>query len=255
MAARIAPVALGLTLLAATAGRAAEIRVMSGGAPREALAALVPEFERRTGHRVRLTFAVVTALAQRLGAGEETDAVLLPVPVIDRLVEAGPLRAEGRAVLGALSLSLIVRRGAPAPDIATPDALRRALTGARSVVLATPDATPSGAHMARVLEQLGIAAAMRDKVIHKPALDGGVDLVASGGAEIGVYPTSEVAHVPGVTVVGPLPPAVQLTIVYGGAVARAAAAPDAAASFVAYLADSARRPAWREAGFRPPGEP
>ena len=120
-----------------------------------------------------------------------------------------------------------MREGAPKPDISTPESFRATLLAARSVVHSSP-ATPSGAHLKRVIEQLGIADAMKDKIVYRPALDGGVELVAKGEAEIGMYPTSEVIHVKGVTLVGPLPAPLQLNTVYGAAVAADNAAPDPA---------------------------
>ena len=161
-----------LSVLLPTQGWPADFRVMSGGAPQEVVAALTPEFENQTGHKVTFTFAVITALQQRIANGEKTDVVLMPVPVIDQLVQTGTLRAENRATLGVLGISVIVRQGAAKPDISTPDRLRQALLEARSVVHATPTATPSGAHMAGMLEQLGIADALRNKVVHRPALAG-----------------------------------------------------------------------------------
>jgi molybdate transport system substrate-binding protein len=253
MSAWIGLAVASLALLLSTPGWSADLRVMSGGAPQEVLAALTPEFENRTGHRVTFSFAVITTLEQRLASGERTDVVLMPVPVIDKLVHAGSLRAENRATLGVLGISVIVRQGAAKPDISTPDRLRQALLKARSVVHATPTATPSGAHMARVLEQLGIAEQMQSKVIHRPALAGGADLVARGEAELGLYPTSEVVHVPGVAIVGPLPPALQLKIVYGAAIARDSAAPEAAAAFIGLLSAPDKRQVWLQAGFEPPG--
>src|SRR3954463_3286729 len=245
--------ALALTFLGSAQAGPADRRVMSGGAPQDVLAVLTPEFERQTGHKVTYPFAVVTALQQRLARGEKTDVALMPVPVIDNLVQAGTLQAENRATLGVLGVSVIVRQGAAKPEISTPDRLRQALLEARSVVHATPSATPSGAHMARVLEQLGIAEEMQSKVVHRPALDGGADLVARGEAELGLYPTSEVVHVPGVAIVGPLPPALQLRIVYGAAIARDSAAPEAAAVFIDFLSPPENRKAWLQAGFEPPG--
>ena len=106
------------------------------------------------------------------------------------------------------------------------------MLAAKSVVHATPGQTPSGNHMGKVMEQLGIVDAMAKKVIHKPALAGGVQLVASGEAEIGIYPASEVAGIKGLSIVGPLPAGIDLTIVYGGAAMTGGAAPDAAAAFV-----------------------
>ena len=226
---------------------------MSGGAPQEVVAVLTPEFENQTGHKLIFTFAVITALQQRLAKGEKTDLVLMPVPVIDQLVQTGTLRAENRATLGVLGISVIVRQGAAKPDISTPDRLRQALLEAHSVVHATPTATPSGAHLALVLEQLGIADALQSKVVHRPALAGGADLVARGEAELGLYPTSEVVHVPGVAIVGPLPPPLQLRIVYGAAIARDSAAPEVAAAFVGFLSAPENRKVWLQAGFEAPG--
>lgn len=246
---------LGLAVVSAASGGAlgADIRVMSGGAPQEALAVLVPQFEQQTGHKLAFTYAVISALQQKLAAGEKTDLVLMPVPAIDKLIQEAKLRAEGRAVLGGLGITVIVRQGAPLPDISTPESFRTTLLAARSVVHSTPTATPSGAHMKRVIEQLGIAEAMKDKIVYRPALDGGVDLVAKGEAEIGMYPTSEVIHVKGVMLVGPLPAPLQLNTVYGAAVAADNAAPAPAFAFIKFLSDPANRKVWKDAGFDPPG--
>jgi molybdate transport system substrate-binding protein len=106
--------------------------------------------------------------------------------------------------------------------------------------------------MGKVMGQLGIADAMAKKVILKPALDGGVQLVVAGQAEIGIYPTSEVAGVKGLTVVGPLPTGINLEIVYGAAATTDSAAPNAASAFVKFMAASENRPVWKEGGFEPP---
>ena len=76
---------------------------------------------------------------------------------------------------------------------------------AKSIAHANPAATPSGAHFAKVWEQLGIADALKPKLIFRNALDGGVAAVTKGEAEVGLYPLSEVIHEKGVTVVGLIP--------------------------------------------------
>jgi molybdate transport system substrate-binding protein len=102
------------------------------------------------------------------------------------------------------------------------------------------------------MEHFGIADAMAKKVILKPALDGGVQLVAAGQAEIGIYPASEVTGVKGLTIVGPLPVEIDLQIVYGAAVTTNSAAPNAASAFVKFIAAPENRPVWKEGGFEPP---
>jgi molybdate transport system substrate-binding protein len=242
---------LTLSLCAATAASAfaADIRVYSGGAPKEALAVIAPAFEKHSGHKVQFTFAVTSALEQKLAAGDRPDMVLMPLPVIDKLVETGTLRPEPRATLGTVGIAMIVRRGAAAPDISTVDRLRQVLTEARSIVHANPKDTPSGAHLARMSEQLGIADAMQKKVVYRNALDGGVELIAKGEAEIGMYPVSEVISSKGVRAVGLLPEAVQLATVYGAAVHAQNSSPGPAGEFVEFLANPVNRKIWRNAGF------
>jgi molybdate transport system substrate-binding protein len=118
------------------------------------------------------------------------------------------------------------------------------------VVHATPGKTPSGTHMGKVMEQLGIADVMAKKTVHKPAVDGGVELVATGEADIGIYPASEIAAVKGLAVVGPLPVGIDLTIVYGGAATTGSG--EAAAAFVKFMAAAENRAVWKEAGFELP---
>lgn len=231
---------------------AEEIRVMSGGAPQHALAALTPAFEKQSGHKVIFTFAVITEIRKRLQAGEKTDMVLMPVPVIEAFIKDQKMRTEGHAALGRLGINMIVREGMTPPDISTPESFKKALLDARSIVYSTPTATPSGAHMANVVEQLGIADAVQKKVTYRPALDGGAELVASGEAEIGIYPSSEIMHVKGVTLVGPLPSALQLSIVYGTAAMADNQTPGPALEFMKFLADPTNRAVWKDAGFDTP---
>lgn len=229
------------------------IKVMSGGAPKEIFLKLTPQFERQAGHTVEYVFAVMSALRDRLAAGEKTDVLVMPTNSLDGYQQSNTVRAQGRAVLGLVSINAIVRTGAPKPDLSTPEKVKQAILNSRTITHATPGATPSGTHMGKLMEQLGIAAAMKDRIIHRPALEGGVQLVASGQAEIGFYPKSEVINTAGLTLVGPLPAAIQLTTIYGAAVTTGSATPDAAAAFIAFMSNPAHRAAWIEAGFDPPG--
>jgi molybdate transport system substrate-binding protein len=243
--------ALAALLHAGVPGMAAEINIMSGGAPKEALAILIPQFEKLTGHHIKMTYAVISALQQKLAAGETPDMVLLPTSAIADLVKAGTLKSEGNAPFGTIEVVAIVRDGAPRPDISTPDAFRSALLNAGSIAY-SPPTTPSGAHMARLAERLGIADAIKEKVTYRAALDGGVQIVAVGKAEIGIYQSSEVVHVKGVTGLGPLPDALQLKLVYGGAVTAANADPEPALAFIKFLTEAQNKKVWKDAGFDPP---
>ncbi len=227
----------------------ASIRVFSGGAPQSAFALLTPNFEQQAGCKVDYVFEVTSALDARLKAGENADVLVLPVPVLHGHAKAGKLRNDARATFGSIGVTVVVKAGAPKPDISTKEKFRAAMLAARSIIHATPGKTPSGTHLGKVMQDLGIAEAIAKKTIFKPALEGGVEVVASGEAEIGIYPASEVVMVKGLSVAGPLPPGLDLTIVYGGAAT--ADSGEAAAAFVRFMAAPENRGAWKSAGFTP----
>jgi len=229
------------------------IRIMSGGAPKEIFLQLTPRFERQSGHKAEYVFAVMSALRDRLAAGEKADVLVMPTNILDVYQQSGVVRAQGRAILGLVSINAVVRTGAPKPDLSTPEKVKQAILNSRAITHATPGETPSGTHMGKLIEQLGLADAMKGKIIHRSALAGGVQMLTSGEAEIGFYPKSEVINTGGLEVVGPLPAAIQLTTIYGAAVTASSPAPDAGAAFIAFMCDPKHRAAWAHAGFDPPG--
>jgi molybdate transport system substrate-binding protein len=246
-------IALSAAMVTSMSASATEIRVMSGGAPKEVFAQLTPMFEQQTGNKVVFVYDVLTALREKIAAGEKADVLVMPVPMLDGYARDGKLRANTESTFGTVGISAVVKQGAPQPDISTKEKFREAMLSARSIVHATPGKTPSGTHMGKVMEQLGIADAVAKKVVHRPALEGGVQLVAEGQADIGIYPASEVANVKGVTIIGSLPGGIELNIVYGGAATADSAAGEAAAAFVRFMAAPENRSVWKHAGFDPPG--
>ena len=197
--------ALALTLSAILAN-ADEIHVLSGGGAQAALRASIPAFEKATGHRVYPTFAHVSVIQRKLAAGETADLMLLPVPLIAALEKTLALRPEGRLVLARVGIAVIVRNGTTPPDISTPDDIRKMLIDARSIEI-PPSNGPAGSHLARMIEQLGIAEAVRPKLVIKAAIDGGAQLVADGKVDLAMQLLSEVQSAKGIVVVGLLPPA------------------------------------------------
>ena len=228
------------------------LRIFSGGAPKEIFLQLTPQFEGTSGHKIEYVFAVMSALRDKLAAGENADVLVMPTNILDDYQKNGVVQAHGRAILGLVSVNAVVRAGVPNPDLSTPDKVKQAILNSHTIVHATPGATPSGTHMGKLIEQLGIADAMKGKIIHRPALEGGVQLVASGEAEIGFYPKSEIVNTDGLSVVGPLPAAIQLTTIYGAAVSAGSTNADAARAFIAFMTEPAHRAAWAHAGFDPP---
>jgi molybdate transport system substrate-binding protein len=228
------------------------LRIFSGGAPKEIFLQLTPRFEQKTGHKVEYVFAVMSALRDKVAAGDKADVLVMPTNILDDYQKSGVVQGQGRAILGLVSVNAVVRSGAPKPDLSTPDKVKQSILNSRAIVHATPGATPSGTHMGKLIEQFGIADAIKGKIIHRPALEGGVQLVASGEAEIGFYPKSEVVNTSGLSLVGPLPDEIQLTTIYGAAVTAGSAHADASRAFIAFMTDQAHRAAWAHAGFDPP---
>ena len=245
---RVAAVLACAVASSVVAGRADEIRVFAGGAPQQALRALAPGFEQASGHRIGFTFALVTAIEQKLANGEKPDLIVLPAALIAAMEKSIRLRPEGRGVLARVGVAVITREGAPRPDISTSEAIRKALLAARSIAVPEPS-TPSGAHLVRMIEQLGMADAIMPKLIIRAEIDGGADLVASGKADIGFYLLSEVQPAKGITVVGLLPAALQSFVVYGTAIPADNASPGPAMSFVRYISEASRKKNWTGAGF------
>jgi len=230
----------------------AAIRIFSGGAPQDVFKQLTPKFERQSGHKTEFVFTVMSALREKVAAGEPVDVLVMPTNILDGYEKDGVVRAQGRAVFGLVGINAVVRAGAAKPDLSTSDKVKQAMLAARAITHATPGETPSGTHMGKLIETLGIAQSMQGKVIPRSALRGGIELVASGEAEIGFFPKSEVLD-PRLSLVGPLPPAIQLTTVYGVAVTAKSAAPDAGQAFIAFMADPQHRAVWSDGGFDPPG--
>jgi molybdate transport system substrate-binding protein len=230
----------------------ANIQVLTGGAPKEVLTLLTPDFEKKTGHKLHCTYVVISAIQQKLAAGENPDVVLMPAPALEAQVKAGVMRDAPRPNLGIVRVGMVVREGAPKPDISTLEKFKQAVRAAKTLVHSNPAATPSGAHLGKMWDQLGMTDAIKAKVTHRSALDGGVDAIKNGEVEVGFYPVSEIISVKGVSLAGLIPDEVQLDTVYAAGVLTANAAPDAAIAFVNFLADPAHAKNWKHAGFEPP---
>ena len=229
------------------------ITSIAGGAPKPVFDKLGPKFEQRTGYRLNALYDTMSGIAGRVTAHEAIDVLVMPVPLIDAYVKDGTVQAAGRAKLAIIGLGVGVKDGGNVPDVSTPDALREALLAAHAVVHAPPSATPSGAQSDKVFKELGIANAMTGRVVHKAGLAGGVAMIASGEAGLGIFPKSEIVNAKGVALAGPLPPQLQLNIVYGAGIVAASPVAGPAAEFIRFLIEPESRKVWTTCGFDAPG--
>jgi molybdate transport system substrate-binding protein len=227
-----------LLLVLGIKAEAAELKVLSAFGMQSVLEDLGPQFERATGHQLALAFATGGATVQRVQGGEAADVVITLRQGIDTLVKDGKVPAGNVTVLARSGIVVIVRKGAPKPDISSPDALKRTLLAAKSLSYVEPaSGGASGIHFAKVLERLGIANEMQSKTVFpNPTTPAAVGVVvANGEAEIGVHIVQEVISVPGIEIVGPLPGDLQYTIVFAGAIMGGTESAEAAKALVDFL--------------------
>jgi molybdate transport system substrate-binding protein len=230
----------------------AAIKVMSAGAVKSMVAALGAEFERESGNRLDLNFGTAGSLRDRIKGGEAADLVILSESAIAELGKLGLVVPDSRIDLGRTVTGVVVREGAPVPDISTPEAFKRALLNARTVAYTDPKAGGSGGIMfAVLLQKLGIADDINKKaVLGKGGHDVAVS-IAEGRAEFGTTFISEVLPVKGARVVGPLPGALHNANTYSAAIHAQAKNRAGASDFLRKLTDPAARSRWTAAGLEP----
>jgi len=230
----------------------AATKVMSAGAVKSMVAALGAEFERDTGHKLDLNFGTAGSLRDRIKGSEAADLVILSQTYIADLAKLGFVVPDSAIDLGRTVTGVVVREGAPVPDISTPEAFKRALLNARTVAYTDPKAGGSGGIMfAAMLQKLGIA----DEINRKAVLGkGGHDVsvsIAEGKAELGTTFISEVLPVKGAKVVGPLPGDLYSANTYSAAIHARAQDRGGASDFLRRLTDPASRARWTAAGLEP----
>ena len=199
---------------------------------------LAPAFERTSGTKLTITWGSAAGLVKELEAGAAADLVILTAEAIDDLIKRCKVVAGSRVDLARSGIGIAVRKGASKPDIGSPDALKQTLLAAKSV--AHSKTGMSGIYFPTVLARLGIADAMKSKIVMpEPGTPVG-DVVAKGGAEIGVQQISELLPVAGVDVVGPLPTSLQKITTFSAGIPSAAKEPDSAKALVTFVAKEAR---------------
>jgi molybdate transport system substrate-binding protein len=223
------PLLLGIT------AEAAEIKVLSANGMRVVMEDLGPKFERATGHKLAITVAALGAIVKRVQDGETADVVIIPQQGVDSLVKDGKAVAGDVTVIARSGIGVVVRKGAPKPDISSPEALKRTLLAAKSISYANPaEGGAGGIHFAKVLDRLGIANEMKSKTVF-PKTGLSALLVANGEAEIGVTQIQDVISRAGVDLVGPLPGDLQETIVFAAAIMAGAKNSEASKALVDFL--------------------
>jgi len=217
---------------------AREIKVLSTTAMKTTLDDLMPEFEKSTGNKVTIHFAPSAKIKQRVADGEETDVAIATAEGLEELIQTHKIVNGSRADLAQSRVGLAVQKGAPKPDISSAEKFKQALLAAKSIGTSNPvGGGASGAHIAKVLEQLGIADAVKGKTTFGPGGPAGLigNYLVRKEVEIGLQQIPELMAVPGIDIVGPLPDEIQAITVFSAGLSTGAKEEQAGTALINFL--------------------
>lgn len=240
-------VAAALWFAGGAAAQTEPLRVLVSNGLKAVVVDLQPKAEQAAGRPLAMEFGTTASLKQKIEGGERFDAALITADAIDALAKEGKIAADSRAELARAGIGVGIRAGAPKPDIATPDALKRSLLAAKSITYARDGA--SRVQLTKMFEQMGIAPAVTPKV----ALEGGsarsAARVASGQSDMLLTLVSEILPAPGVELVGPLPEQLQSYIYFKGGVSPQARHAESARTLIRFFTAPAAAPVFKAKGM------
>jgi molybdate transport system substrate-binding protein len=219
-----------------TAATAAEIKVLAAGGMQPGLNAAAKVFRDQTGIEAKFTYEPPVDLGKRVAGGETADIVVSSPPVIADLTKAGKVLPDGQMHLGRVGVGVVVREGAPLPDVSSVQALKTSLLDAQAVVYNTAS---SGTYIDGMLKKIGIFDQIQSKLIR--LWDGTAvmhHLMEGRAKEFGFGGITDILlyRDRGLRLVGPLPAEIQNYANYSAAVISAATNTDGAKAFMTYLA-------------------
>lgn len=217
-------------------------------ATRAVLAELALACEHHTGRAVQVESVGGVDAVRRVQSGEAFDVVFLACDAIERLIASGHIIARSKVDLMRSGIAVAVRQGAVHPDIASEAALRETVCAAPSIGISTG---PSGVALAQLFERWGLAQQMAPRLVQAPPGVPVGELVARGDVALGLQQLSELLHVEGIDVLGPLPHGIQITTTFSAGVCVASLRRTDAALVLEFMASVHATEAKRRQGMEP----
>jgi molybdate transport system substrate-binding protein len=224
------------------------LKAISSMATRQVLAELADAWQRRSGDAVAIESVGGVDAAKRVQAGEAFDAVFLAADAIDKLVASESVMAGSKVDLFRSAVAIAVRAGSAHPDMATEAALRQAVLDAPTIGYSTG---PSGVALVKLFEQWGIAERVKDRIVQAPAGVPVGSLVASGEVALGFQQLSELMHLKGIEVVGPMPNDAQIVTTFSAGVCATSPQADAVRRLFDFMASPETAETKRRHGMEP----
>jgi molybdate transport system substrate-binding protein len=212
------------------------IKGISSMATRQLLAELVADYKKLSDADISIESVGGVDAAKRVQAGEAFDVVILASDAIDMLIAAGHVDPTSKVDLVNSGVAVAVKAGAAAPDISSEAAVKQAVLAAKTLSYSTG---PSGVALAKLFEHWGIEPQIASRIVKAPPGVPVGSLVAKGEVELGFQQLSELIHLDGVSIVGPLPPEIQITTTFSAGVCTASTQADAVRAMLAYMASPA----------------
>jgi molybdate transport system substrate-binding protein len=232
---------------------AVELNVLAAGAVEAVVREMVGSFEKESGHTVKLTYAPVGALRDKIYAGEPADLTIVSAVIVEQLQARGLVRSGSRTDLGRMGGGIAVRKGSPHPPIGTPEELKRALLAVKEIYYADPKIATAGAHFFKVVDRLGIGEEVRKKGRTAGGGKVSMEMMARSTVEaLGVTQISEILSVPEVELVGPYPGDLQFMTTYTGIILERTPHPAAAEAFLQFLTSAPVQARFKQQGFELP---
>lgn len=219
---------------------AAELKVISAGAVRSVVGGMIDDYSKTSGHKFDFTTGPTGFLRDTIASGKPADLIIASSPLMGELEKTGKMTPGSRVEIGRIGLGVVIREGAAAPKLATPDDLKQALINAKSIAYTDPKlGGVSVVHLMKTADGFGIRDEVTKKGIHATGGNDAAAKVASGEAEIAIVLISEIGEAKGAKLAAPLPGTTQLWMDYSAAIPASSTDPANAKALVSALTSPA----------------